>query len=251
MNQRLSASELNQLFLAARAGSKSALNSLLAALRGRIYQRARRFTASMPQIIGPSSLTQEVSHALSKVITRVRGTHNATLFRLLDRLVQSRGVSAHRRETADKRDGGWRETWDDGAECAPEVASNPHEHLEHAQRDHRLLIAIAQLPERQRIVVEGVLRGESAAELAEQLQCSRAAVYNLLQRAKHSLEPSDLAASPACLSAALSAYQEQLSRGQQPDPQSTAAQHPGDEEAVSALISWLERLRRAWQREAG
>jgi len=249
MNHRLSAAELNQLFAAARAGSHSALEKLLGALRGRIYQKARRFTAAMPQAIGPSSLTQEVSIALSRVITRVRGSSNATLFRLLDRLVRSKGVSAYRWETAEKRNGGQRQTWDEGADITAAAISSPHEHLEHVQRDHRLLVAIAQLPERQRTVIERVLRGESSAEIAAALDCSPAAVYNLLQRAKHTLQPSEHVTDPESLGIALAAYRDQLNQGAVPDATHVAAQHPGHEDAVIALFSWLESVRQAWGRD--
>lgn len=62
MYEKTTTTELNQLFGAARAGSRQALEYLLMALRRRIYRKARRYTAGRPQVIGPSSLTQELMH---------------------------------------------------------------------------------------------------------------------------------------------------------------------------------------------
>lgn len=247
MFKMITAEELNQHFVAARDGSRQALARLMTALWPRIYRKAKRYTSSRPQGIGPWSLTQEVSFALSRVITRVRGSKNATLFRLIDRLVQSKGASAFRRETAIKRDGGWRETWDESNGLGHDSSANPHAHLEHTQRDHQLVIAIALLPERQRIAIEGVFMGQSISEIAATLRCKAADVSNLLQRAKSKLEPSENPPIPDGLDDALIAYLQKNRQGERIDAAVFAAQYPDQAKPVLALLNFLERLQKAWR----
>lgn len=250
MYEKITTTELNQLFGAARAGSRQALEYLLMALRRRIYRKARRYTAGRPQVIGPSSLTQEVSLSLSRLITRVRGSSNATLFGLVNRMIQTKGATAFRRDSAMKRDGGWRESWDENNDLSLDSAANPHERLEQTQRDHRLLVAIAKLPPRQRIAIEGVLLGQSIPELAARLCCSAAAVSNLLQRSKHQLEPAESASVPDALGAALVSYLQTRRQGGRLDAAAFAAQYPGQEESLLSFLSWLDRLQQAWHRAA-
>lgn len=247
MDKTTPVEELNRLFGAARAGSQQALERLLTALQPRVYRRARRTTAGCPQVIGPSSLTQEVLLALSRLITRVRGTRNVTLYRLVNRLIQSKNASAFRRETALKRDGGWRESWDENGDLGQEQAANSYVHIEHAQRDHRLLVAIAKLPKRQRIAIEGILLGQSISDIAVQLDCKPPDVSNLLQRAKRNLDSSDDAARSDAFDDALCAYLQNSRQGSQLDACAFAAQYPGQEESLLTFLSWLHRLQKAWQ----
>lgn len=238
--------ELNRLFLDARAGSQRALQMLLVRLRPLIYRKARRFTQDWKVRVGPSSLTQEVSIGLARLITKVRNTRSSTLLYLVDRLILSKGASAFRHDHTQKRDGGLQPSLEDVAPQLLDEQRSPYEALEHKRRTHRMLVAIAKLDTRQRVALEGTLRGDTPAQIAARLGCSAAAISNLVQRAKQSLSPTKTERAPDALEGALLAYLQQRSLGSLVEPRRFAASYPQHQAELLELLLWLEESRSVW-----
>jgi RNA polymerase sigma factor (sigma-70 family) len=246
MEAKMQKSDLNRLFQDARAGSYRALNQLISSLRPLMYRRASRFVADWQPGIGPSTLTQEVSHSLARMITKVRGSGNGTLITLVNKLVLTTGITAFRRDHSHKRDGGKHLSLEDVTAQVVDERQGPDEQLMHKQRAHRLLVEIAQLPERQRIALEGALAGEAPAELAAKLACSEIAVTNLLQRAKQKLQQADETQVPTPLTSVLLVYLQQASAEGVTDPALFALDYPEHHAALREFLLWLEAVRRLW-----
>ncbi|MFO0580040.1 MAG: sigma-70 family RNA polymerase sigma factor [Polyangia bacterium] len=239
--------ELTQLFLAARAGSRCALEMLLVRLRPLVYRKAQRFTRDWKAKVGPSSLTQEVTLSLARLITRVRGSHSSTLLRLVDQLILSKGISAFRHDRTQKRDGGPEVSLEEVAPQLQDERQGPHDTLEQKQRAHRLLVALARLDVRPRTALEGALAGDAPAQIAAKLGCSAAAVSNLVLRTKHLLSKTTTERQTQdALEEALLTYLQQRSLGRPMDPWSFAANYPRHQAALLELLLWLEEVRVAW-----
>lgn len=234
---------LNSLFQEARAGDRGALDRLLRRVRPLIYKKARFFVGKHDVGISPTSLTQESSVALARTITRVRGSGSNLLMALINKLVSSQGIDAYRHQHRDKRDVGRNVPMGDveSALAAPQTA--PDERLDQQRRTHRLLVAIAQLPPRQRAALQGVLGGQPVAQIAAELGCGEIAVANLLQRAKQRLQQQvEADASPAGADALVRYLRRrEVERGgPAADP---ASEVPAE---LRPLVEWLESVRPLW-----
>lgn len=247
MDEASNKEKLNRLFQAAREGSLSALDQLISRLRPLVYRKARRFVDEWEPGVGPSTLTQEVSWSLAKMIEKVRGSGNATLLKLVNKLIQTQGVSAYRHGHRAKRGGGAPLLpLDDVPSQAIDAGKKPDEQLEEKQRAHRLLVDIAQLPTRQRLVIEAVLAGEAPSSISSQFDCSEAAIANLLGRLKNKLQQTDDDPVPAPMTAALLLYLSRTAGGSEVDPDQFASSYPKYSQALREFLLWLESVRRSW-----
>lgn len=243
--------DLTRLFHEARAGSHRALELLLRKLRPVVYRKATRYVDELHPGVGPSTLTQEVSHGLAKIITKVRGSGDGTLWALVNKLVKTKGVSAFRHAHSPKRNGGMPLPLEDVVSVVIVEDQALDEQIAQKQRAHRLLVEIARLPERQRIALEAALAGEAPSVMAVRLQCSEGAVANLLQRIKQKLQQTDETLSPEPLTKALVRYLWKTSAGDKVDPVLFALEQTEHQAELRDFLLWLYEVRRLWSGTTG
>lgn len=174
--------EMAPLIDAVQQGDRGALDRLLRQLMPWIRRKARGLV-SRTAPMGVSSLTQETALRFSRSVEKMRAGDSPAVKALLRRIMHNTAVSAHRAASRTKRDAERRLLNELVQDPPNDTAAQLHEHEQHQQ----LHDAIAQLPERQRLVITLLLDEVSIDQVASQLSCSAGAVSMLQQRAKAQL----------------------------------------------------------------
>jgi len=160
-----------------------AIDRLLGHLREHLRRRAGWLAP-----LDASDIAQETCVRVVQYLDTLRDEQPERLIAYVNRMLNQVLVDAWRRRDTEKRGGAWERV---GGELIDGVAGNdtsPSERVVRNEEEERVLRAMAQLPERERRVIElRFLAGKSNAEVARELGVTEAHARVILFRATGSV----------------------------------------------------------------
>ena len=141
--------------------------------------------------IDPSDLVQEVLLRAHLARSQFQGETEAELLAWLRTILANKFADATRHFARKKRDAAleqsYRETLDESVSrlrrLVPVQQTSPSQKVLRRERELQLAEALANLPDDQRTAIElHHLSGDTVAEIAEQMSCTKASVAGLLRR---------------------------------------------------------------------